>query len=116
MILAPQTEVAVELQLQCAGFVLEQLIDDGAFAWAGCLEEGDLAPRFEGHHLPDAGAGDGRFAHEERRAFLDDVAAGAEAGGRKMRASRAFSSRPFQTCFRVSFVSPSGFTGTVAVE
>src|ERR1700730_2906476 len=37
-------------------------------------------------------------------------------GGRKSRASRALSTRPAQTCSRVNFRSPPGFTGTVAVE
>jgi hypothetical protein len=63
--------------------ILEQLVDDGALARTGCLEEGDLALRFKGDDLRDGRACDRGFANEMGRAFLDNVAAGAQARRKK---------------------------------
>src|SRR5689334_4740246 len=76
--LAAQAKIAVEAQVKRAGFVFEQLVDDGALARAGCLEESHLALRFEADDLAQILASDRRFPDEVRRAFFDDVALRAE--------------------------------------
>lgn len=77
--LAAQAEIAIEAELERAGFVLEQVVDDRAFARAGGLEEGDLALRLKGDDLAQVIAGDCGFVHDVRGALLHDLATGAEA-------------------------------------
>ena len=55
-LLVAQAEIAIEFELKLARFVLEQLVDDRAFAGAGGLEEGDLALRFERDDLAQIAA------------------------------------------------------------
>jgi hypothetical protein len=56
------------------------------------------------------------LSHDRGRAFLDDIALRAEARREKQARVARLELQPFQTCSRVSFASPSGFTGVVAVE
>jgi len=69
--------------LKLARFILEELIDDCTFAWAGCLEEGDLASRLQGDDLAQIDAADRGFPDKVRCAFLGDIATRAEATRKK---------------------------------
>jgi hypothetical protein len=113
---AAQAQIAVEAQLQSAGFVLEEFVDDRPFARAGGLEEGDLALRFERDDLAQVGAGDGGFAHEMGGALFHDIAAGAEARRQEQAGVAGLEFQAGPGLRAGQLLSPSGFTGTVAVE
>lgn len=69
-IFAAQAEVTIEAELQSAGPVLVQLVDDRALPRPRRLEEGHLALRLEVDDLPQLGAADGRLANAVGVAFL----------------------------------------------
>src|SRR6266568_3836568 len=75
--------MAIEAKLKRAGFVLEQLVDNRAFARTGDLEKGNLVLRLEADDFAQIIACDRGFSHDVRRAFLHDVATGAKVGWEK---------------------------------